>query len=412
MVPKGQAIVVIGCGPAGMFAAIKAAEILGKGSVLILDANMKPGRKLSVTGNGRCNLTNADAVAESGHYHGRNPRFVNGLLSRFSNSDLLEYFGSLGVEFRLEEGGKYFPVTDQAASITDNLVLECERHGVEIRLQSRVISVERTGSNGFLVSIPSGVVECRVVIVATGGMSYPRLGACGDGYAIARSFGHTIIEPKPVLTGFETLEKKLFDLQGVQITAEVSCGKRKVRGEVMFTHYGLSGPAVFDLSPFLVRDPGEEWIAMDFFPDQTSEDLDAKIREIWSNNPGRTLGNSLIGILPKKFAQVLVRNVLGADIGTPVADVGKETRRKLVAMLKHLTVKLKGPRGWDEAQATAGGILTDEIDPRTMESNKCPGLYFCGEVLDIDGDCGGYNLQFAFSSGFAAGTAAAKVLSG
>jgi predicted Rossmann fold flavoprotein len=180
----------------------------------------------------------------------------------------------------------------------------------------------------------------------------------------------------------------------------------------MFTHYGLSGPAVFDLSPFLVRDPGEEWIAMDFFPDQTSEDLDAKIREIWSNNPGRTLGNSLIGILPKKFAQVLVRNVLGADIGTPVADVGKETRRKLVAMLKHLTVKLKGPRGWDEAQATAGGILTDEIDPRTMESNKCPGLYFCGEVLDIDGDCGGYNLQFAFSSGFAAGTAAAKVLSG
>ncbi len=412
-------IIVLGGGPAGMFASINAAKELAdrKGSVLLLDANIKFGRKLGVTGNGRCNLTNSDMSND--FFHGKNPRFVNGVLGRFSNFDLLEYFNSLGVEFKEEEKGRYFPVTDQAITIIDNLKDEINRYGVKAFTNMRVKAVEK-GNDCFVIRTAAGETFSGLrVIIATGGMTYPQLGALPDGYDIARAFGHSIVDPVPSLVGFETHEKALFDLQGVQVLAAARIlqnGKESpsVTDEVMFTHYGVSGPAVFYLSSFVSRDieKNPAVLILDFFPEHSSEEVDKKILTIWESNPGRSLGNSLIGILPKKHVQVILRNILKLDVEIPVSQVSKTVRQEIVRVFKRLEIRLKQSRSFKEAQVTDGGVDTDKIDPRTMESLLCPGLYFAGEVMDIHGDCGGYNLQFAFASGAVAGKAAAKSLVG
>jgi len=412
-------VIIIGGGPAGMFAAISAAKESGlpPRSILILDANIKLGRKLGVTGDGRCNITNAKMSSE--FFHGKNPKFVNSVLGRFSNEDLLGYFNGLGVEFREEEKGRFIPVTDQASTITDNIIEELVRYGVEVRLNTRIASIRK--EDGVFIAKANDGLEFRShkVVVATGGLTYPQLGSFPDGYTIAKTFGHEVVDPVPCLVGFETHEKGLFDLQGVQAKARAWIELRdansktissspEVTDEVMFTHYGVSGPAVFSLSIFAVRQlkTNSAVLILDFFPGLSVEEVDKKILSIWETNPSRTLGNSLIGILPKKHVQVIMRNVLQLDIDIPVANVSKAVRQGIVKALTHLEIRLKASRSFKEAQVTDGGIDTEKVDPRTMESKLCPGLFFAGEVLDIHGDCGGYNLQFAFSSGRAAGLAA------
>ncbi len=343
------------------------------------------------------------------------------MLGRFYIEYLLAYFNGLGVEFREEEKGRFIPVTDQASTITDNIKEELIRYNVEVRLNTRIVSLHKDGDI-FIVKAQDGLeFRAKRVIVATGGLTYPQLGAFSDGYTIAKTLGHDIVEPIPCLVGFETHEKGLFDLQGVQAKArawiELRDGAHKVIftspeviDEVMFTHYGVSGPAVFTLSTHAVRKlkTGNVILILDFFPGLSVEEVDKKILSIWESNPGRTLGNSLIGILPKKHVQVIMRNLLRLDIEVPVANVSKAVRQQIVKALTHLEIRLKAPCSFKEAQVTDGGVDTDKIDPRTMESKLTHGLFFAGEVLDIHGDCGGYNLQFAFSSGRAAGLAAVK----
>jgi predicted Rossmann fold flavoprotein len=409
-------IVVIGAGPAGLFSAITAAGAAGKKklSIIIVDANMKAGRKLAVTGNGRCNLTNSDVSASN--YHGNNPLFVNGILGNFDNSDLMEWFTSRGVEFKTEENGRIFPVTDQALTVIDRLLEEIETLGIKLSLNTKVTSLKKKPDGQYIIEVNGkDTIEAEKVILATGGLTYPRLGSSGDGYNFAGTFGHKIIPPLPCLTGFETLEKTLFDLQGVQLMAEVTCKSGtqaipEISDEVMFTHYGVTGPAMFTLSSFIVRELVTHPVSviLNFFPGLSREETEQKIRDIWAAGPQRVLGNSLTGVLPKKFVHVLLRNIVKTGLDIPVSNISKDLRNSIVKAFTGLELHLKSARSWEDAQVTSGGISTDEIDPRSLESKLCPGLFFAGEVLDIDGECGGYNLQFAFSSGYMAGLAAAR----
>ncbi|MEJ2744358.1 MAG: NAD(P)/FAD-dependent oxidoreductase [bacterium] len=406
-------ILIIGGGPAGIFAAVAAARKAKRPiNILILEHNFMMGRKLLKTGNGRCNLTNRDISPE--HYHGRNRHFLHGVFARFTNRDLLGYFEDMGVEFKEEEGGCLFPVTDQASTILDILKEDVERHGIGVALSTKVEKIGSSGNGGFIVRCADGKeFTSRRLIIATGGLTYPQLGALGDGYAFAKSFGHNVVPTFPALVPLEIEKKALCDLQGVKATVDATAlqsGKRiaSVRDEILFTHYGVSGPAVLHLSSFIVTDLAGKGatITVNFFPGVTQAQAEEKIVALWKKNPKRLLGNSLIGILPKKLAQFLIRHCSGMDVGASTDSVTRRQRMCLVRALTGLEIAIKAPLTFKDAQVTAGGVSTDKVDGKTMESRLVKGLYFAGEVLDVNGDCGGYNLQFAFSSGYLAGAAA------
>jgi hypothetical protein len=404
-------IIIAGGGPAGIFAALSAAQLLD--DILILDGNIKLCRKLSITGNGRCNITNRNLSADN--YHGSNSKFVNNVFSRFSNEDLLEWFRDLGCEFKEEEKGRIYPVTDQAATIVDILLEQLELKKIRCLKRTPVASVERRTDGAFVVRTRTGrTFSSSSLIIATGGPTYPQLGSTGDGFSLAERLGHTIVPPLPCLVGFQIYDKALFDLQGVQARAAVTAWQNRrvvasVEDEVMFTSYGLSGPALFDISSLIIRDltPDNTYLVLNFFPDRSQEEVRERFSQICQAHPERRVANSLMGLLPKKLSQVLMANLLHLDLSMPAGNISKKVRRDIVEVLTNLKVSVKAPRPFSEAQVTSGGVSTDTIDPRTMSSKICPGLFFAGEVLDINGDCGGYNLQFAFSSGWLAGLSAA-----
>ncbi len=413
----GADILIIGGGPAGLFAAITAARGAKRPlRILIIEHNFMLGRKLLKTGNGRCNLTNRDVSPE--HYHGRNRHFLHGVFARFTNRGLLGYFEDMGVEFKEEEGGCLFPVTDQASTILDVLKEDIEGRGIGVALSARVEKIARVGNGEFVIRCANGKeFAARRLIVATGGLTYPQLGALGDGYDFAKNFGHAVVTPLPALVPFEIAKKALCDLQGVKATVDATAfqggGKiASVRDEILFTHYGVSGPVVLRLSSFIVRDLASKGaaIAVNFFPGLTPAQAEEKVMALWRKNPKRLLGNSLIGVLPKKLAQVLIRNCAGMDVDACADSVARQQRMRLVKALTALEISIKAPLAFKDAQVTSGGVSTDEVDGRTMESRLVKGLYFAGEVLDVNGDCGGYNLQFAFSSGYIAGISAMRDL--
>lgn len=401
---------VIGGGPSGIFAAITAARQSGKPRrIVLLEHNHMPGRKLGKTGNGRCNLTNRQIAIE--RYHGADTRFLHNVLPRFTNEDLLGWFEERGVEFKEEDRGCIFPVTDQASTIVDILKEEVERCGVTLHLGVRAEELVKDGQAGFIVRCSGGKsFNAGAVILATGGISYPQLGASEDGYSFARSFGHTIIPPVPALVALEIGNKSLLDLQGVKAGTEAKAVQddkvvASARDEILFTHYGVSGPAVLHVSSFITRGlPGKSTaLRLNFFPALSRAELEEKILALWQRNPKRALGNSLMGILPKKIPQVLLRNVLGMNTDTRSDAVSHQDRARIVDALTGLEVKITATRGFKDAQVTSGGVSTAEVDGKTMESRLVKRLYFAGEVLDINGDCGGFNLQFAFTSGYIAG---------
>jgi predicted Rossmann fold flavoprotein len=406
-------VIIIGGGPAGIFAAITAAKKAKRPPrILILEHNFMLGRKLLKTGNGRCNLTNRDISPE--HYHGHNRHFLHGIFARFTNRDLLGYFEDMGVEFKEEEGGCLFPVTDQASTILDILKEDIERLGIGVSLSARVEKIERVGGGEFVIRCANyKEFASRRLIIATGGLTYPQLGALGDGYAFAKNFGHEVVPTFPALVPLEIGKKALCDLQGVKAIVDATAlqgGKRiaSVRDEILFTHYGVSGPAVLHLSSFVVRELAKKGatLVVNFFPGLKQAQAEEKVMALWRKNPKRLLGNSLIGILPKKLAQLLVRRCAGLDVNASTDSVTRQQRMRLVKALTGLEIAIKAPLTFKDAQVTSGGIGTDKVDGRTMESRLVKGLYFAGEVLDVNGDCGGYNLQFAFSSGYLAGLSA------
>ena len=406
-----QKIIVIGGGAAGLTAAAMAAR---RGlDVTVLERNARPARKMMITGKGRCNVTNAcTLVNELTEQIPGNGRFLYGAFSRFMPYDTMDLFESLGVPLKIERGNRVFPVSDRAVDIVDALVRFTRRSGARILTEQRVASLllEEGAVKGVLCE-DGRRYEADAVVIATGGCSYPLTGSTGDGYALAREAGHTVVPPKPSLIPLETRERWCADLQGlalknVAITVWDSENYREVYhdfGEMLFTHFGVSGPVILSASAH-IRDitPDRYRLSIDLKPALSPEKLDDRLVRDLSKYSNRTMQNALTELLPRSMIPVAL--ALAAIPPELFANrLTREMRHDLGYVLKNLTCTIAGTRPIEEAIVTAGGVATREIDPKTMQSKLCPGLYFAGEVIDVDAYTGGFNLQIAFSTGALAG---------
>lgn len=406
-------LLVIGGGAAGLTAAGFAAE---KGvQTVVLERNDRPGRKLMITGKGRCNVTNNCTSLDTliSNVPG-NGRFLYGAFSRFMPSDVIEFFENRGVELKTERGNRVFPVSDNALEIVDALHNFARKNAKIIKGRAVKLIVEDSCVKG--VETEDGeTIYADKVIVATGGLSYPGTGSTGDGYELARQAGHTITDLKPSLVPLEIHEGFCSDLMGLSlrnIAIKVTDTEKNKEiysdfGEMLFTHFGVSGPVILSASAHMRNmKSGKYKIAIDLKPALTVEQLDARILRDFSENINRNFINALNSLLPKKLVPIIVR-LSGIGLSTKVNQVTKEQRRNLAVLLKNLTVTVTDFRPVAEAIITSGGVSVSQINPKTMESKLVSGLYFAGEVIDADAYTGGFNLQIAFSTGKLAGESAA-----
>ncbi|MHB0911946.1 MAG: BaiN/RdsA family NAD(P)/FAD-dependent oxidoreductase [Armatimonadota bacterium] len=401
-------VVVIGAGAGGMLAAGRAAECGAK--AIILERGSVPGRKLAITGKGRCNLTNTAEIEEMVASFGANGKFLYGAFSRFSNEDVRELLDRLGVPTKVERGGRVFPVSDSADDVVDALMRWLRELGVEVRTgcraQGLVVDGRVTG-----VTVFGGTVPADAVVLATGGITYPKTGSTGDGYRMAAEVGHTIVPPKPSLAALETREKWVSDLSGLSlknVTATMYANGKKVArefGEMLFTHFGISGPIILTLSKTYAGLEGEVQVGINLKPALTREQVDARLVEGFAGT--RQFKNYLSELLPRTLIPIFAW-LSGIPEETPTNRITAKERRRIVDLLFDLRLTVARARAADEGIVTAGGVSVKEIDPRTMQSKLVPGLYFAGEVIDIDAVTGGYNLQAAFSTGWVAGESAAS----
>ena len=405
-------IAVIGGGPAGIMAA-SAAACLGA-DALIIEQNSYLGKKMGITGKGRCNITNACDIRDFIANIPVNGKFMHSAFYAFSNDDMIELLARYGVETKIERGNRVFPVTDKAKTVVDALKTYAKDCGARA-IQDKVLSVKKT-DNGFLLNLENrGKLTCDKVIIATGGASYTACGSTGDGYRFARSLGHTIVEPTPSLVPLTTkgdIAKKLMglSLKNIAITVKDAQGKKQYSdfGEMLFTHFGVSGPVILSASSHL-RDFGKNkyTLSIDLKPALDNDALDKRILRDFGAELNRDFVNSLDELLPKKMIPVIIE-LSGIPERKKVRDITKAERQRLVELLKNFTLEITGTRPINEAIITSGGVSVKEINPKTMESKIVPGLYFAGEVIDVDAYTGGFNLQIAYSTGHLAGESAGK----
>jgi predicted Rossmann fold flavoprotein len=400
-------ICIIGAGPAGLMAAVHAAPA----PTVVLEANATAGRKLLLTGGGRCNFTHAGRPEEIARAFGKTGRFLRHGLYEFSPDEVREFFRTRGLASTVEPDGCVFPVGNRAADVLDVLVREAQRLGSQLLYHSRVTNVA-DDDNRFVVRTADGQIAAARLLIATGGLSWPHTGSKGDGYRFAARLGHTIIPPRPALIPLTTRETWPGQLAGVslpavRIEAAPSSAQLAVIGNMLFTQNGVGGPAVLDLSRLLVDElPGAVGISIDVKPDINQTQLDRLLQQRLQNEPRRTLANILSEFVPRQFARILCR-LAACREDVPGGQLDAPTRRRLVGLLKKLPLHIIGTEPMAKATVTHGGVRRDEIDPRTMASKIRPGLFFAGEVIDLDGPCGGYNLQMCWSTGALAGRAAA-----
>lgn len=407
-------VVVIGGGAAGMLAAGTAAERSAR--VLLLDRNARLGRKLSITGDGRCNLTNTDDMEDFIRSFGTNGKFLYRAFSAFSNHDLVEFFNNLGVATKEEAGGRIFPASDRAESVVEALERYMKKHGVAVRMSSRAERIVVDPASGAIAGVKLGdretIIGTKSVILATGGLSYPATGSTGDGYAMAKALGHTIVPPRPALVPLETEETLPGDLRGVSLSGvgvTVVSGRKKIAsesGDLLFTHYGISGPVVLSLSGIVVEhlDRREAVaISINLKPALDRAGLEEFLIREFAASGKKRIGTIMKGLVPRAFVPVLV-SAGGIPEEKQCGRITSAERKRIAALLADFRLTVKRPRPIEEAIVTRGGIDLKEVDPRTMESKKVRGLSFCGEILDIDGNTGGYNLQAAFSTARLAAT--------
>lgn len=401
-----QTIVIAGGGASGMAAAIAAAEQPDT-SVVLLERQQRLGRKLLSTGNGRCNLTNRNAGPNS--YHGENPAFTGPVLAAWPPERVLEWFARQGLLTRTEYGGRVYPYSNTANSVVDILRLALDRTGVQVHTSCCVEEVKRI-KRGFAVSTGALHLEAEALIVACGGMAGGKLGGVPDGYRILASLGHSRTPLAPALTQITTEPAYPRALKGVKAEASLWLTGRargQTRGEILFTEKGISGPAAFDLSRAVaVSGDGEKKIHADFFPDWKKDRLFQWIKQRQETAPKLPAQDLLLGLVHNKLGRMLVRYA-GLPASAPAGSLREEELDRLCCAAKDFTLPVRGTGTYEGAQVTAGGIRTGEFYPETLESRIVPGLYACGEVLDVDGDCGGYNLQWAWASGITAGLSAA-----
>ena len=404
-------IVIVGGGAAGMTAAIAAAR--RGAAVTLIERMSRVGKKLLATGNGRCNLTNTNQSVEK--YHGSNPRFVLGAFERFDVEHTLAFFEELGVEPLVEDKGCVYPASGQASSVLDVLRYEMERLEVKVFCDTRVNRIEK-GKECFRCGCADGRdYPAERVIVAAGGKSSPNLGSNGSGFKIAGEIGHTVRKPFPALVQIRLDAPYLKRLSGTRFQGRAECRIDGVaagceRGELQFTDYGISGIPILQLSRPVSEhaDSGRTLsLRLDLFPDWTERDLAARIARRISFNPQKPLQMSFVGLLHKRLIAAILQESGFENAPLACGELKEHEIRHLAGLMKNWPFRCAGVQSWMFSQVTAGGVNVDEVDPRTMESRIVPGIYFAGEVLDIDGDCGGYNLQWAWSSGYVAGMHAA-----
>lgn len=407
-------VIVIGGGAAGCMAALAAAE---KGaSVTLLERNPKLGRKLYITGKGRCNVTNDCTAAEVLQNVPHNSRFLTSAVTRFPPEQVKRFFEERGVPLKTERGNRVFPQSDHAADIIDALLLALRRARVSI-VQDRASALRLDGETMRGVEGEHGFYPCRAVVVATGGVSYPLTGSTGDGYTLARALGHTVLPPKASLVPLVAEQPFCAQMQGLSlknVAIRVRTEKKKTifaeQGELLFTHFGLSGPLILTASAHM-RDYEKEHysILLDLKPALDEEKLDKRLLRDLEENANRNFQHVLEGLAPRLMVPVLL-DLTGIPGDVKANSVTRPQRRRLLETLKCIRIDIAGPRPVEEAIVTSGGVKVSEINPTTMESKKVRGVFFAGEVLDVDAYTGGFNLQIAWSTGRAAGHGAAELV--
>ena len=404
-------VVITGGGPAGMMAAITAARRGFK--VKLVEKNEKLGKKLFITGKGRCNITNAGDSEDLFNSIVTNRKFMFSSFNGFSNYDTLGFFDELGLHIKIERGNRVFPESDHSSDVIGALNRELKRLSVDVRLNTEVKDIIVNGgkATGVVVkcSGKESTIQADNVIVATGGNSYQSTGSTGDGYRFARKLGHSVTPIVPALVPFNVAEDWESDLQGLSlknVSIVVLDGKQEIYsdfGEMLFTHFGVSGPLILSASSFAARRIKEHplKLVIDLKPALSHEQLDERILRDFDEEKNKAFKNSLDKLLPKKMIPVIVR-LSDIDGNKKVNEITKQERQKLVSLIKGLELTITGLRGFNEAIITQGGINVREINPTTMESKLVKNLYFAGEVLDVDALTGGFNLQIAWSTGYAA----------
>lgn len=404
-------VVITGGGPAGMMAAITAARRGFK--VTLVEKNEKLGKKLFITGKGRCNITNAGDTEDLFNSIVTNRKFMFSSFNGFSNYDTLGFFDELGLQIKIERGNRVFPESDHSSDVIGALNRELKRLSVDVRLNTEVKDIIVNGgkATGVVVkcSGKESTIQADNVIVSTGGNSYQSTGSTGDGYRFARKLGHSVTPILPALVPFNVAEDWESDLQGLSlknVSIVVLDGKQEIYsdfGEMLFTHFGVSGPLILSASSFAARRIKEHPLKLiiDLKPALSQEQLDERILRDFDVEKNKAFKNSLDKLLPKKMIPVIVR-LSDIDGNKKVNEITKQERQRLVSLIKGLELTLTGLRGFNEAIITQGGINVREINPTTMESKLVKNLYFAGEVLDVDALTGGFNLQVAWSTGYAA----------
>lgn len=409
-------VVVVGAGAAGLMAAIASAR--AGAPTLLLEKTQRCGYKILISGHGRCNLTNAERDVKQlvTHYPGGG-KFLYGVFNQFDNHDFMRFVADLGLAVKTDARGRVYPESDRSLDVLEAFQRELDRLGVTLRLEAPAERIVAEDGRATGIALSSGeVVRAGAVVVTVGGQSFPNTGSTGDGYRMARELGHTLVEPFPSLVPLKSPglgELAGLSLRDVAVTAVVD-GKPTAqrRADMMFAHFGLTGPAILHLSrtASLALSQGktvELWL--DQAPDQTREELDASLRQAWERNPRTHLSNALKDWLPERLVPVFLKQAAVAG-DRPVSEVPKRDRLKLIERLKRWAFPIPAVLSKEVAEVTAGGLNLKEVDPRTMASKRLTHLFWAGEVLDVDGEIGGYNFQSAWSTGWVAGLSAAKTL--
>ena len=406
-------IVVVGAGAAGLLAAIRAAECGRR--VLVLEKNRKPGVKILMSGGTRCNVTQATDERGIIAAYGPPGRFLHSALAALGVQDTIDLFEAEGVALKVEETGKIFPVSNKALDVLDALLKRLRRTDATLALEEPVNDLQPE-SPGFMLTTPRRVVSATCVILTTGGKSYPGSGTTGDGYAFTARFGHTIVPPRPALVPITVDAPWVTELRGVTLpdvglrVMEEKEVLQGARGSMLFAHFGLTGPVVLDLSRVVSGHarPRSLGLEMDFLPTWKEADLDEHLRVETAASGKKQLAAVLMTFLPRRLCDVLLPQA-GLPADRKAAALSRPDRARLVACLKRLSLPVSGTLGFGKAEVTAGGVALAEVDSRTMQSKLVPNLYIAGELLDLDGPIGGYNFQAAWSTGWLAGGASAKV---
>jgi predicted Rossmann fold flavoprotein len=410
-------VAVVGGGPAGLIAASEAASV--SAAVILLEEGESPGRKLLLTGKRRCNITNTLPLGEFLETYGPGGRFLRNAYSRFFSDDLTLFLKSIGVETARERGGRIYPSQGGAVEVLEALRRALTGAGAELRTDSRVTRLTATTDGGFRLGGEGFSLGARKVVLATGGASFPQTGSRGDGFRLARRLGHRIVEPRPALVPVRCTDKFLPRLAGLRLR-NVSLtllprGKKRIvfSGEVHFTDFGISGPAVFPASQTIGRLTGKDSLPMtiDLKPSLKPKTLEARLLRELTAGGRRTLAGVMESLLPRQLLPVFIE-AAGASPEMRAGEVDRTLRRRILTLLQAFPLTAAGTLSVEKGMVTAGGVDLKEVAPATMESRLAPGLYFGGEILDIDGPTGGFNLQAAFSTGFLAGRNAAAALEG